>query len=89
MPSSPPKKKKKKNKSLLVILCLFCFFFWFKPSEPFLVPYLVHTKGFSIREINEEIFPVYVYAFFAWTLLSGPIAAKYGSRVRLRVVVLS
>ena len=89
MPSSPPPKKKKKNKSLLVILCSFCFFFWFKPSEPFLVPYLVHTKGFSIREINEEIFPVYVYAFFAWTLLSGPIAARYGSRFMLRVGVLS
>ena len=89
MPSSPPPKKKKKNKSLLVILCSFCFFFWFKPSEPFLVPYLVHTKGFSIREINEEIFPVYVYAFFARTLLSGPIAAKYGSSFMLRVGVLS
>ena len=85
-PSPPPPKK---NKSLLVILCSFCFFFWFKPSEPFLVPYLVHTKGFSIREINEEIFPVYVYAFFAWTLLSGPIAARYGSRFMLRVGVLS
>ena len=89
MPSSPSPPPPKKNKSLLVILCLFCFFFWFKPSEPFLVPYLVHTKGFSIREINEEIFPVYVYAFFAWTLLSGPIAAKYGSRFMLRVGVLS
>ena len=32
---------------------------------------------------------MYVYAFFAWTLLSGPIAAKYGSRFMLRVGVLS
>ena len=63
----------------------FCFLFWFKPSEPFLVPHLVGNKGFSIRDVNDDIFPTYVYAFFFWTVLSGPVASKLGSRFVLRV----
>jgi len=76
------------KRTLLPILLSFCFLFWFKPSEPFLVPYLIEKKGFSIRDINEEIFPVYVYSFFVWTVLSGPMASKLGSRFMLRVGVL-
>ena len=49
------------------------------------MPHLVGNKGFSIRDVNDDIFPTYVYAFFFWTVLSGPVASKLGSRFVLRV----
>ena len=78
------RKRTTRPSSLLPFLA-FCFLFWFKPSEPFLVPHLVGNKGFSIREVNDDIFPTYVYAFFFWTVLSGPVGSKLGSRFVLRV----
>ena len=38
-----------------VILCCYGFFKEFKPSEPFLTPYLVDFKNFTKDEVSSEI----------------------------------
>ena len=37
------------------ILCFFGFFKEFKPSAPFLTPFLIDTKNFTEAEVNSEI----------------------------------
>ena len=45
----------------------------FKPSEPFLLPYLVRSLGVSEDEIGARVFPVYSYAAFG-AMLALPAA---------------
>ena len=47
-----------------VMLCLYGFFKEFKPSEPFLTPYLESSaKNFTRDEVNGEIYPYWPYAY--------------------------
>lgn len=52
------------------------------------MPYLVETKMFAIEEINDRIYPAYIYAFFFFSAMSGPVSAKFGSLAVIRVGVL-
>eukprot|EP00933_Yihiella_yeosuensis_P026815 TRINITY_DN20835_c0_g1_i1.p1 TRINITY_DN20835_c0_g1~~TRINITY_DN20835_c0_g1_i1.p1 ORF type:complete len:522 (+),score=61.69 TRINITY_DN20835_c0_g1_i1:78-1643(+) len=58
----------------LATLYLLVFFSQFKPSEPFLVDYLVEVKGFKNRQVFDDIFPLYVYARLPCVALVGLLA---------------
>ncbi|XP_057601655.1 thiamine transporter 2 [Hippopotamus amphibius kiboko] len=52
-----------------VILCLFGFFSMMRPSEPFFMPYLSGPdKNLTIKEITNEIVPVWTYSYLALLL---------------------
>jgi hypothetical protein len=36
------------------------------------VPYLTEVKGFTNEQVMNDIFPVYTYATFAFTVLAAP-----------------
>lgn len=45
-------------------LCLYGFFKEYRPSEPFISPYLVgHWKNFTDEQVNQEIYPVGTYFY--------------------------
>ncbi|XP_012278659.1 thiamine transporter 2-like [Orussus abietinus] len=57
-------------KGISLILCTFGFFKEFRPSEPFITDYLTGSwKNFTRSEVNQEIFPVSTYAYFAMLIL--------------------
>eukprot|EP00761_Pharyngomonas_kirbyi_P012550 gb/GECH01012577.1/.p1 GENE.gb/GECH01012577.1/~~gb/GECH01012577.1/.p1 ORF type:complete len:516 (+),score=72.18 gb/GECH01012577.1/:1-1548(+) len=68
-------------------LCLLSFLDSFKPSEPFLVPYL-KSCGLSSQDIDVKVFPVWSYAYFGALLLVGPISEAIGYRSILIAGVL-
>ena len=41
------------------------FFSQFKPSEPFLVDFLVDVKGFTNRSVYQDMFPIFTYASYS------------------------
>ena len=54
-------------RSIVYRLLLFGFLHQFKPSEAFLTPYLTDVKGFPADpDVNNDIYPVYSYAYFAF-----------------------
>jgi len=74
---------------ILVPACVFAFGFLasFKPSEPFLVPYLTGIKNLTIDsvclfhvsyfddfQVNDQIFPVWTYSYLAFLLPLGIFA---------------
>ena len=62
-----------------VTLALFySFFIVFKPSEAYLVDLLVEVKGFSTEQVYQNIFPMWTYSYFLFTVLL-PIVAEVGS----------
>ena len=63
-----------------MLLCLFNALLHAKPSEPHLVPYLTDVKGFSGEAVWNDIFPVYTYATFAFTLLVAPASQLIGCK---------
>ena len=47
----------------------------YRPSNPFVVPFLVHDKGIPLDpEINNQILPYYNYVYFICLALVGPIS---------------
>jgi thiamine transporter 2/3 len=50
------------NKLAVPVLLLYVFFRDFRPSEPFLTPFLNETKEFTKHEINNMIYPVWSYS---------------------------
>ncbi|XP_037377817.1 thiamine transporter 2 [Talpa occidentalis] len=68
-----------------VILCLFGFFSTMRPSEPFLIPYLMEpSKNLTSEEITNEIFPVWTYSYLV-LLLPVLVLTDY---VRYKPVIL-
>lgn len=67
-------------------LCLlYAFAFWsqFKPSEPFLVEYLVDSKGLNKHEVSESVFALYTYLRLPAVALTGllsELVPRVGSR---------
>ena len=53
------------------ILCLFGFLKDFKPSEPFLTPYLIEPKWINItqQEAWSEVYPVWTYSYLSVLIL--------------------
>lgn len=53
-----------------LILCSYGFFKEFKPSEPFLTPFLVSdVKNFTKDELNSEVWPYSTYSYLIASLL--------------------
>eukprot|EP00042_Codosiga_hollandica_P032645 m.210838 g.210838 ORF g.210838 m.210838 type:complete len:451 (-) comp53966_c0_seq5:38-1390(-) len=47
----------------LVLLVCFGFFKEMKPSEPFLTPYLTDDKGITNDQLDDQVYPVWTYAY--------------------------
>jgi len=60
----------------LMLLGIYGFFIEMKPSEPYLTPYLVEEKQFTIEEINNSIYPYWTYAQLI-TVFFVPLMAKF------------
>lgn len=58
------------------LLWLYLFAFWsqFKPSEPFLVDYLVEEKGINSQQVYQSVFDLFVYTRLPFVALVGLVA---------------
>jgi hypothetical protein len=59
-----------------IATALYEFFLHFKPSEPFLVDYLIDDRGYTEDEVDNQIFPVATYATLAALLLITPLSER-------------
>ncbi|KAA0154102.1 hypothetical protein FNF29_02725 [Cafeteria roenbergensis] len=69
----------------IAAIALFVFLLAFKPSEPHLTRYLQDEKGFSSHVVNDEIYPVWTYAYLPLLFVSAPLAEFWGYK---RVIIL-
>ncbi|XP_069831682.1 thiamine transporter 2 [Dendropsophus ebraccatus] len=47
-----------------ILLCLYGFFTYFRPSEPFLTPYLTGpVHNLTLEEVTNSVFPVWTYSY--------------------------
>jgi sugar phosphate permease len=53
------------------ILGIFAFFYFFRPSSPFLVEYLVQYKGLDVNTVIFEILPIWSYSYVIVQLVTG------------------
>lgn len=54
-------------KVLTFLVCLFGFLKEFRPSEAYMSAYLTGPwKNLTIEEINNEIYPIWTYAYLLW-----------------------
>lgn len=68
-----------------LILCSYGFFKEFKPSEPFLTPYLVSgVKNFTKAELNSEVWPYSTYSY----LISSLFVCLLTDIVRYKPVIV-
>mmetsp|Transcript_14078 Transcript_14078/g.12047 ORF Transcript_14078/g.12047 Transcript_14078/m.12047 type:complete len:102 (-) Transcript_14078:456-761(-) len=63
--------------------CAYIFLLEFKVPEPHLPVYLNQVKGFTMDQINNEIFPVWTYSALVIIFASGFIAEFLGYRAVL------
>lgn len=73
VPASEPERPVQGTKYWIyatVILCCYGFFKEFKPSEPFLTPYLVDFKNFTKSEVNSKVYPYWPYAYLVAALFT-------------------
>lgn len=66
----------------LMSLYLFVFFSQFKPSEPFLVNFLVDSKGFTNSEVYNAVFDLFVYARLPCVAIVGMLSEMPNFGVR-------
>jgi len=57
-----------------VVFFCYGFFVDFKPSEPFLVPYLIDVKKFTNEQVEQDIFPVWTYSYFVSIVICGLVS---------------
>jgi solute carrier family 19 (thiamine transporter), member 2/3 len=67
----------------VLLLCISGFFLSLKPSEPFLTPFLTQDKGVTDQELNDDIYPVWTYSYFACLLPVGVLAELFGYRIMI------
>ncbi|XP_067009605.2 thiamine transporter 1 isoform X2 [Anabrus simplex] len=48
-----------------LILCIFGFLKEFRPSEPYITPYLIENKNFTNDQVNREIYPIGTYSYLS------------------------
>jgi len=70
------------------LLTLYLFAFWsqFKPSEPFLVDYLLDAKGLTQPQVYQQIFDLFIYTRLPCVALVGLVAGQRWGGTR-RVLV--
>ena len=68
------------HRPFVFLLCLCSFFATFRPSEPFLTPYLIDYKGLGADAVNERVYPTWTYSYFAFLLPAGVMGEVVGYR---------
>ncbi|KAI3658947.1 hypothetical protein MP638_006323 [Amoeboaphelidium occidentale] len=68
----------KKYHVQMLIFVLFGFFKAFKPSEPFLTPYLMDYKHLTKDQVKNEVYPVWSYSYFALIIPMAIMAELVG-----------
>ena len=71
------------HRPFLFLLCFVSFFVTFRPSEPFLTPYLIDDKGLGADAVNERVYPTWTYCYFAFLLPAGVLGEVVGSRAMI------
>ena len=71
------------HRPFLFLLCFCSFFVTFRPSEPFLTPYLIDYKGLGADSVNERVYPTWTYCYFAFLLPAGVLGEVVGYRVMI------
>ena len=62
------------------IFILYGFLKACKPSESFLVPYLIQDKGLTREQVDHHVFPVWTYSYFLWIVPITLLAERFGYR---------
>ena len=57
-----------------ILALLYWFFVIFKPSEAYLVDWLVNEKGFTSKQVYQDIFPMWTYSYFLFAILLALVA---------------
>lgn len=70
----------------LIWICAIGFLICFKPSEPFLTPFLLETKQLSEYSVYSLIYPIWTYSYFGFIL---PIAFIAENLTSYKYLVLS
>ena len=82
-PVSPSMESPPAHRPFLFLLCLCSFFVTFRPSEPFLTPYLIADKGLGADVVNERVYPTWTYCYFAFLLPAGVLGEVFGYRAMI------
>lgn len=77
------------HRPFLFLLCLCSFFVTFRPSEPFLTPYLIDYKGLGADAVNERVYPTWTYCYFAFLLPAGVLGEVIGYRPMIVAQLIS
>ena len=77
------------HRPFLFLLCFVSFLVTFRPSEPFLTPYLIESKGLGADMVNERIYPTWTYCYFAFLLPAGMAGEVVGYRPMIVLQLLS
>ena len=77
------------HRPFLYLLCVCSFFVTFRPSEPFLTPYLIDYKGLGADAVNERVYPTWTYCYFAFLLPAGVLGEVLGYRAMIAAQLLS
>lgn len=76
-------------RSFVLLLCLCSAFLDFRPSEPYITPYLIDDIGLGAEAVNESIYPVWTYSYFALLLPVGLIGEMIGYRPMVIIQMIS
>ena len=80
LPAAPSSAIPPVHRPFLFLLCFCSFFVTFRPSEPFLTPYLIEYKGLGADAVNERVYPTWTYCYFAFLLPAGVLGEVVGYR---------
>ena len=69
-----------RHRPFLYLLCVCAFFVAFRPSEPYLTQYLMEDKGLGEAVVNEKVYPVWTYSYFAFLVPVGLAGEWLGYR---------
>lgn len=88
-PPSPSGSVPPAHRPFLYLLCVCSFFVTFRPSEPFLTPYLIDYKALGADAVNERVYPTWTYSYFAFLLPAGVLGEVLGYRAMIAAQLLS
>jgi len=59
------------------------FLLWFRPSEPYLVPYMQHRANLTTQQAYQDVFPIWTYCLLPASFLQALVAEMISYRVAL------
>lgn len=51
------------NNNVIIHLCIVSFLLGYKPSEPYLTNILIDDKHLTEQQVNQSVYPIYVYSY--------------------------